>query len=101
MIEKSDRKSVIPCPGYPFCLQYNKKDRSNKIVVKQYKNDLILQCRDIVYCKSEKQYTRFYLADKQSKLSSKNIGLYEQQLPDCFFRIHHNTILNLHFINEI
>jgi two-component system LytT family response regulator len=89
------------CNGYPFCLQYNKKERSDKIFVKHNKNDHIVQCREIVFCKSEKQYTWLYLADNTRLLASRSLGVFEQLLPDCFFRIHHDTLLNLHFIKTI
>jgi len=93
--------NVNLCPGFPFCLDYNKKKKSDKIIIKQNNHDSIIQCRNIIFCKSDKQYTFIYLTDDRKLISAKNLGFYEKCLPDCFCRIHHSTILNMHFVKEI
>ncbi len=56
----------------------------------------------IMYCKAEGRYTRFYIDGRpRSIMVCKNIGQYEALLPSqSFCRIHHNCIVNIHFIAD-
>lgn len=51
---------------------------------------------NIVYCQSERNYTRFFLEDGSKKLASKTLKEIGEQLPESLFcRIHHSCIANL------
>lgn len=51
---------------------------------------------DIIYCQSERNYTRIYLEDGTKKLASKTLKEIGRQLPESIFcRIHHSCIANL------
>ena len=63
--------------------------------------DIIILCREILFLKAEEQCTHINLTDGKKILSPKNLGYFEKLLPDCFCRIHHNTILNMHFIKVV
>ncbi|GGB19359.1 LytR/AlgR family response regulator transcription factor [Puia dinghuensis] len=56
---------------------------------------------NIIWCRSDGSYTTLYLTDGSKLVSSRNIGYYEDLLcKGSFFRIHHNTIINLHWIKS-
>jgi two-component system LytT family response regulator len=62
-----------------------------------------LKMEDIMFCKADGKYTRFYLANGTSCMSSRNLGDYEDRVLDesCFFRIHNSYIINMRFVARI
>jgi two-component system LytT family response regulator len=103
-IKKSELSVIGSCSGYPFCLSYqNQQDNkaSNKIIVRKNNSEEIINCRDIIYCMAEGQYTWLYLINRNKILLAKALGCIEKELPNCFFRIHHGCILNMHFARSI
>lgn len=59
----------------------------------------LVQTEQIMYCKSEGNYTTFYLKDKRSIMVSKQLGVYEKILPlQMFVRVHSQYIINLAYV---
>lgn len=58
---------------------------------------------DIMFCMADGKYTKFYLANGNSFLSSKPIGNFEYRVLDIdhFFRIHNSYIINMRFVARI
>lgn len=57
---------------------------------------------DIIYLEADGRYTTFYLADNNKKISTINIGVYEQFLDKKkFIRIHHKYIINIKWLSYI
>lgn len=55
----------------------------------------------IMYCRSEGSYTRFYINNHPEVLVSRNIGEYEWLLPaPLFCRVHKEYIVNLTYVHE-
>lgn len=55
-----------------------------------------IDCNDIIYCKSESNYTRIYLENDRKILASKTLKEIDQMLPESiFFRLHNSYIANL------
>ena len=56
----------------------------------------IVLIKDILYLKSDRQYTLFYLKSGDSIMTSKNLGEYEEILSEHnFLRVHHSSLINL------
>lgn len=56
---------------------------------------------DIIYCKSESNYTHIYLKDNTQRLVSKTMKYIESKLPpSLFFRAHNSYIVNLKFVKK-
>lgn len=67
-----------------------------KIVLKTATNIYILNVSDILYCKSNGNYTEFHCTDGRKPLVSKPIGDYEELLTEYnFVRAHHSYLINL------
>jgi len=56
----------------------------------------IVHIKDIIYLKSDRQYTLFYSKSGEVLMTSKNLGEYEELLSDYqFLRVHHSSVINL------
>jgi len=55
-----------------------------------------VKLNEILYLKSDRQYTFFYLKNGEKIMTSKNIGNYEKMLTEHnYYRVHHSSIINL------
>ena len=56
---------------------------------------------EILYLKSDRQYTFFYLKSGEKIMTSKNLGEYEKLLSEHnFIRAHHSSIINLNEVKK-
>ncbi len=61
----------------------------------------LIPCSEVIYCKSDSNYTRFVLVDGRKMLVSKTMGTYQEQLENNgFLRIHKSHIVNLSMITK-
>jgi two-component system LytT family response regulator len=75
--------------------------KNKKVVLKTSDNIHVLNIEDIMYCKAERSYTKFYLADKNNILVSVALGEYERIFSDFnFIRIHQSYLLNMDYIKR-
>jgi len=83
-------------------LNFNSK-LSGFVAISSMDEISFLKMEDIMFCKADGRYTRFYLANGTSCISSRNLGDYEDRVLDdsCFFRIHHSYIINMRFVARI
>ncbi len=59
----------------------------------------LIELKDIVWCKSETNYTKFFLAENQTIVISKTLKEYTEQLnPYGFLRIHRSCLINLNHL---
>lgn len=62
---------------------------------------LVVPLEDIVRCASDRNYTRFFLADGSRHLISKNLGTFQEFLTqNGFFRTHKSHLINLHHLKS-
>ncbi|MCB0820002.1 MAG: response regulator transcription factor [Bacteroidetes bacterium] len=70
--------------------------REGKLVISNQQGLVLVNKDDIIRLESEGAYTKIFLSDKISHLTSKNLGHYEEQLNNkAFFRIHNKHLINL------
>ncbi len=80
---------------------YNNQSKDNVlaegiIAIPDFKSIELLDIYEIFYLEAAGKYTVFYLSDGSTRTVSKNIGHYEQLLPEkVFFRIHHKYLINI------
>jgi len=79
-----------------------KKKPSEKIALPAIDGLLIVDTREIFYCESENNYTRFYLANGKNIFVSKTLKKVETLLTEYknFYRIHHSFIINLDYLQR-
>lgn len=77
--------------------------QSNKKIALGVGNKVVMvEPKDIMYCKSDGSYTNVVMVDNQTHLISKNIGHIAEALPDDkFLRVHKSYLVNIDVIKEI
>ncbi|BDS13791.1 LytR/AlgR family response regulator transcription factor [Aureispira anguillae] len=92
------------------CLKASSEESSNLLINLEHKaikkimvpslTDLsFVNLNDVLYLEADRSYTKFYLLDETTVLSSKPIGVYEKQLKGAFFsRIHDKYLVNLEHV---
>ena len=60
-----------------------------------------LKAKDIIYCKSDNNYTHIYLSDGTSRFISKTLKIIENKLPKpMFYRPHNSYVVNLDYVTK-
>lgn len=60
-----------------------------------------IKMKDIIRLEAKGRYTKFYLLNKETIVTSRTLGDFEETLlANGFFRIHETHIVNLHFIDR-
>jgi two-component system, LytTR family, response regulator len=71
------------------------QQHDRRIVLKDMENTYFIRVAEILYCKAEGTYTKFYLVSGEPILVSKNLKEYETLLePLGFIRTHHSFLAN-------
>jgi two-component system LytT family response regulator len=79
----------------------NNKTANQKIALPTMEGLIFIATSDIVKIIADGAYSMIYLSSKKTHLVSKNIGVYEDILPEEeFCRIHHATIINLSHVSK-
>lgn len=79
----------------------NNKNNNQKIALPTMEGLIFIDTKAIVKISAEGAYSMIVLSTKTSHLVSKNIGIYEDILPEeQFCRIHHATIINLSHVTK-
>lgn len=74
----------------------NPKKVHDKIAISTLEGYIIVPINEIIYCHANSNYTRFYLTDKKSILSSYTLKQYDEMLTSqSFFRAHRSYLINL------
>ncbi len=75
--------------------------QKNKIVLRLQEGFQVINFDSLIYCKSDKGYTTFYLSDGKSYIASKPIKEFESQLPnERFIRTHQSFMVNLDYVDK-
>lgn len=78
-----------------------RKDKPGKIVLSTFKGLHVVEICQIVRCKSEDYYTRFFFKDKTDLLVSKTLKEYESILEDHqFIRPHKSHLINIEYVKN-
>jgi two-component system LytT family response regulator len=73
----------------------NKSETGQQIVLKDTDKIYFIKMHDILFCKAEGAYTKFYLTNANPIFVSRNVGSFEELLaPAGFIRTHHSCLVN-------
>jgi two-component system LytT family response regulator len=75
--------------------------RMQKLSLPTMDGMIFVNIDEILYCKSDGNYTSFYLANGQTPMVTRQIGTYEDILPEPLFcRIHRQYIVNVNKVSK-
>ncbi len=76
----------------------NKKE---KLVLRLQEGLQVIDFNSLVYCKSDKGYTSFFLSNGKSYMASKPLKEFEGQLPvKKFMRTHQSYVVNMNYVDR-
>ncbi|MCF8363159.1 MAG: LytTR family DNA-binding domain-containing protein [Prolixibacteraceae bacterium] len=85
-----------------FFNYYERKTQTRRIVLKTTEAINIVDVGDITHCRSESNYTTFYMANGKKIMVSKVLKEYEDLLSEYgFFRPHHSFLVNLNHVTKL
>lgn len=94
----SVEKTSLPLPELAPSPLLN---RAHKIPIASTKGVQFLHVADIIWLKSDSNYTTLYLSNNKTIVATKNLKDFEEMLlPFGFLRVHHSTIVNTNHIIE-
>ncbi len=76
------------------------KKVSKRLAIPQLGKTIYIEFDDILFCKSDGNYTEINLVNNQKETCSKKLKDIEKQLSNDFFRVHHSYLVNLNTIKE-
>ena len=72
-----------------------------KLTLPTMEGMIFVDVDDILYCKSDGNYTTFYLLNGQNPMVTRQIGTYEDLLPEPLFcRVHRQYIINVNKVSK-
>ncbi len=96
-----EKQSRVPNPGLKMLAGSHDQQEISKIVIPNVDGFNVLDLEDIMYLKSDNNYSEFYLKNGSKKTSSKTLKEYERLLTARnFYRIHQQYLINLDFVTE-
>ena len=104
VVETMELKKFMEKPENPALIVQNLKIECREYVAISSVDEIFfIKMENIMYCKSEGRFTKFYLENGDISISSKNIGDYYGRVldPTSFFRIHNSYIINMKYLNRI
>lgn len=100
-IKKLRAESKKAFAGIKVLIENYNAGKIKKIVVPNADGFNIVQLENILYVKSIRNYSEFFLTDKTKIVTSKTLVIYEKLLVDHgFFRIHQTYLINLTHIKS-
>ncbi len=81
-----------------FFYNYNSAQKNKKLVLKNLEEVHIVPVSEILFVKSDNNYSEFHTTDRRKIVVSKSLKFYEEQLKGySFFRSHQSYLVNLNF----
>ncbi len=93
---KLDKQQVQLAAGY-----YNKQEKPCRIALRSSDVVEIVDIADILYCRSDKGYTTFFMTGNRKIIVSKVLKEYDGLLPEeSFIRCHQSYLVNIQYIRR-
>lgn len=82
-------------------MEYYPHKNIETICLKSHKDFYYLNIKDILYLKADNNTTDFYMEDGKIISAYKTLKVFENSLPENFYRIHKSYIININCISRI
>lgn len=95
-VSRVENKRFSSAPSYQTLLGNLRNTNNEKLIIPTENSLEVIPIRDIVYLKSENNYTRLFLQDGNNLFTSKSLKKFDALLePAGFFRCHNSYLINL------
>ncbi len=96
-VERSHQRDQLNKKMEAFMMNMHSKSSAQvQIALPSTGGMTIVKVEEILYLRSDRQYTLFFLKSGAQIMTSKNLGEYEDLLPEHhFLRVHHSAMINL------
>ena len=104
IVKKIEMQSFIDVHNSDEIAHFNSNKAQREYVAISSIDEInFIKMDDIMYCQANGKYTKFFLANGDTFMSSKNLGDYENRVLDDshFFRVHNSYIVNMRFVARI
>ncbi len=103
IVQSMEVEQFAEKPKTPLVIQNLHISNKEYVAISTIEEIFFIKMADIIFCKSDGRYTKFYLENGDVCMSSKNIGEYENRVLDNgnFFRVHNSYIINMRFVKKI
>lgn len=100
-VEKRLRRGLDKSLEPQNALTQTEQIPNSKIALPTAEGLMFVRIADIIYLRASGSYTEIFIKDGKKVLVSKNLKEYEDLLaPQDFFRIHHNTLVHVDYIQS-
>lgn len=102
-VERYKLRRIAKFRRYPLLRPaHQRKGEFGKVILPTTSGFSFINIEEITRCQSSGSYTVIFLADGRQVVSTRNLKKFENQFGDFFFhRIHHQNLVNLHFVQDI
>lgn len=100
-VKKHKKENSLGIALKDLLVERKEKISSEKIALKFNDRTLFVNICDILYCKSDGNYTELYLKNGKMEILSKKLKDVQEMIDnEKFFRVHNSFLVNLNYISE-
>lgn len=100
-VAKSIRNRLNKTQQFHHLMRQVQNPRPNKLTLPTQDGYLFIEIQEIIWCRAESNYTKFFLQNGSWVMVSKTLKYYEELLSDCdFYRVHNSNLVNLRHCKE-
>ena len=81
-------------------LSLNKMDEQKEVIIKDGKNHIKVQVKEIIYVHAEDRYIEVYIGEKRIVLRQSLIGFMDVINASYIIRVHRSYLINLHMVDS-
>ncbi|MBN3035885.1 MAG: response regulator transcription factor [Bacteroidales bacterium] len=97
LLNRTDHRNIRELMSYVN----SRSDRFDRLVIPTVKGFTVLPISDIIACRADGNYSRFFSAGNREDIASRNLGHFEELLiPFRFFKISRSCLVNLGCVSE-
>lgn len=75
-------------------------DKPKRLALPLIGKTIYVDMEDILYCKSDGNYTEIHLVNNEKHMLSKKLKDVEEQTSNSLFRVHNSYLVNINFVKE-
>lgn len=95
-VNRVEKKRIAATPTYQVLLENLRNTNNEKLIVPTESSLEVILISEIIYLRSENNYSRIFIQNGEEFLSSKSLKKFESVLtPASFFRCHNSYLINL------